>query len=502
MSLIITLGARVSSGADQTSRSLPRSAPEAQGVSSAALLDFINDADAKLDGMHGFMLVRHGHVIAEGWWAPYSASSRHSLFSLSKSFTSTAVGLAINEGKLSLDDEVMKFFPDDVPEKPSDNLKAMRVRDLLMMSSGHHTADIENFPYEQEKVNLPKLFLALPVPHKPGTHFMYNTPGSYMLSAIVQKATGQKVLDYLRPRLFEPLGIDDPQWAESKAGVSLGGYGLAVRTEDIAKFGLLYLNRGKWNGQTLVPESWVEQATMRQTSNGSIPTSDWDQGYGFQFWRCRHNCYRGDGAFGQYCIVIPEHDAVIAINAGTRDMGAVMNLIWEKLFPAFGRDALPVDEGNAAKLKSKLASLGTPMPRGDATSSRGGNIGGRSFVLPKNDQHIEAVALEPGQQADTLILRINDREHRVRIGHGRWERGKASFAREVELRLVDAGEEPIAAAGAWTSENTYAAKLCFSESPLTLTMNLKFGSDFVVLDVEHSVSFGPTTKPTIVGQAK
>ena len=192
--------------ASERAFTFPRSAAEAQGVSSAALLDFIEAAEARLDALHSFMLVRHGHVVAEGWWAPYAASEPHQMFSLSKSFTSTAVGLAVAEGKLSVDDPVLKFFPELAPAEPSANLRAMRVRDLLTMTAGHHEEDIRAFPYNSEE-NVVAKFLALPVAHKPGTFFVYNTPASYMLSAIVQKVTGQTVLDYLRPRLFTPLGI-------------------------------------------------------------------------------------------------------------------------------------------------------------------------------------------------------------------------------------------------------------------------------------------------------
>jgi CubicO group peptidase (beta-lactamase class C family) len=250
------------------------------------------------------------------------------LYSLSKSFTSTAVGLAVAEGKLSVDDEVLKFFPDDAPADPSANLKSMRVSDLLRMNTGHQAEP----PRKPDEV-WTKVFLAHPVPFKPGTHFLYNTSATYMQSAIVQKVTGQTVLDYLTPRLFEPLGIDGPTWEKSPQGISTGGYGLSVRTEDIAKFGQLYLQKGKWQGKQLVPEAWIDAATARQTSNGSNPNSDWDQGYGYQFWRCRHGAYRGDGAFGQYCVVLPEQDAVIAITSGLRDMQAVLNLVWDKLLP-------------------------------------------------------------------------------------------------------------------------------------------------------------------------
>ncbi|MGK0190711.1 MAG: CubicO group peptidase (beta-lactamase class C family), partial [Verrucomicrobiales bacterium] len=271
---------------------LPRSSPEEQGISSVAIRSFIEAADEQIDTLHSFMLVRHGHVIAEAWWKPETADKRHIMWSLSKSFNATAVGIAVAEGKLNLDDPVLKFFPDKEPENPSDNLKAMRVRDLLTMSGGH---DVE------PKFNLDlgpsvKDFLAHPVMHKPGTYFRYNTPGSYTLSAIVTKATGETVLDYLKPRLFDPLGIENPEWGATTEGYNLGGYGLFIRTEDIAKFGQLYLQKGKWNGQQLLPESWIEAATQKQVDNDKAPsgrTADWKQGYGFQFWRCQHNAYRG-----------------------------------------------------------------------------------------------------------------------------------------------------------------------------------------------------------------
>ena len=334
---------------------LPRSEPEAQGVSSAQIRDFVEAANEKIDTLHSLMVVRHGHVVAEGWWAPEGPAKPHVLHSLSKSFTSTAVGLAVAEGKLSIDDTVLSFFPDDVPETPSDNLKKMRIRDLLTMSTGHQTQ-----PTFNSETPWVKTFLEHPVPHKPGTHFQYNSPATYMCSAIVQKVTGQSVLEYLTPRLLGPLAIETPEWLESPQGVSVGGWGLLLRTEDIAKFGQLYLQRGKWQGKQLVPAEWIEQATSKQVSNGSDPSRDWDQGYGFQFWRCRHGAYRGDGAFGQFCIVLPEQDAVITITADTKDMQAELNVVWEHLLPAFQDGALPANPEELSKLKQALSGLKVP----------------------------------------------------------------------------------------------------------------------------------------------
>jgi CubicO group peptidase (beta-lactamase class C family) len=275
---------------------------------------------------------------------------------LSKSFTSTAVGLAIEDGKLSLDDRVLKFFPADAPPDLSDNLKALTVRDLLTMSGGQDTE--AKTGRDGPSV---KQFLAHPFVHKPGTHFQYNSLGTYTLSAIITKVTGQTTLDYLKPRLFETLGIDNPQWPSSPEGYTVGGTGLKLCTEDIAKFGQLYLQKGQWNGKRLVPEQWVELATSRQVPNEAESHAkigvDWRQGYGFQFWRCTHNAFRGDGAAGQLIVVIPDKDAVVAITADTGNMQGELNAIWEKLLPAFGDRALNEDADGQEKLHLLIGGL-------------------------------------------------------------------------------------------------------------------------------------------------
>jgi CubicO group peptidase (beta-lactamase class C family) len=480
---LAALGTATASGAG-----LPRSAPEEQGVSPAAVLAFVEAAD-KIDSMNSFMLVRHGHVVAEGWWAPYDAASPHSLYSLSKSFTSTAVGLAVAEGKLSLDDEVLKFFPEDAPAEPGRNLKAMRLRDLLRMSTGQQTE-----PPRTAAQPWTKSFLAHPVPFKPGTHFLYNTSGTYMLSAAVQKATGQTVLDYLRPRLFEPLGIENPTWEASPQGVSAGGYGLSVRTEDIAKFGQLYLQKGKWGDRQLVPAAWVEAATKLQTSNGSNPNSDWDQGYGYQFWRCRHNAYRGDGAFGQYCIVLPEHDAVVAITSGVRDMQAVLNLVWDKLLPALKPGPLSADEGAREKLRRRLQGL-TLRPQ-DGAAAPAKAVWGRKYEFPANGQKLEAVTLEGGGKGGTatLVVRFDGAEQRIVCGRGAWRKGRGAWGRLPA--------QPVAASGGWTADDTFTAKLCFYETPFIFTARLKFTGDEVRCEAESNVGFWPLKQAPLVGKAK
>jgi CubicO group peptidase (beta-lactamase class C family) len=490
--LVLVLAGIVS--AAQAASALPRSAPEAQGVSSAALLEFVNALDQQIDGMHSLMVARHGQVIAEGWWAPYDAEHNHVLYSLSKSFTSTAVGLAVAEGKLSIDDEVLKFFPDVAPTNASTNLKAMRVRDLLMMSTGH-----QDEPSTAPDVVSPKSFLAQAVPHLPGTHFKYNTAATFMQSAIVQKVTGQSVLDYLRPRLFEPLGIEHPVWDANFQGISLGGYGLRVRTDDIAKFGQLYLQKGRWNNKQLVPSEWVAMATAKQTSNGSNPKSDWNQGYGFQFWRCRNNAYRGDGAFGQFCVVLPEQDAVVAITSGVKDMQAVLNVIWDKLLPAMQSRKLKANPAASQELKQKLAHLEVRPAQGSATSPLAGKALNRKFVFPANLPKIESLALSSSDSGKTLALtaRLEGKEFTIPCGYHEWKKGRAPLLGGARFP-----DEPMAGTFAWLADDTCVIKLCAYETPFHRTMTLKFDGDQVTLNLEANVANGPTKLPQLIGRAE
>lgn len=481
---------------------LPRSTPEAEGISSAALLKFIAAADREIDSMNSVMLVRHGTVVAEGWWTPYAPEDRHMLYSLSKSFTSTAVGMAIAEGKLSLDDTVLSFFPDDAPAEPSEFLQAMRVRDLLTMSTGHHEADIQEFSFTATDEPLTKKFLAMPVAHKPGTHFVYNTPATYMCSAIVQKVTGEKVLDYLRPRLFEPLGIENPTWGESPQGVTLGGFGLSVRTEDIAKFGQLYLQKGRWQDRQLLPASWVEAATSRQVSNGSNPESDWEQGYGYQFWRCRHGFYRADGAFGQYVIVMPQYDAVLAITSGVRDMQAVMSLAWEHLLPAMGTDPLPADADSHEKLRAKLATLRIRPPAGSPTSPLAARITGKTYEFPANERNVDSITFEFGNGEALITTRGAAGERQFPCKYDAWPKVRIDWVRGPDARSRLDPEQGLAASGAWTSDDTYTAKLCLFETPFCLTTTYHFDGDKVSVDSQYNVAFGETALPTLVGKQR
>ena len=292
--------------------------------------------------LHSIMILKHGEVVYEKWLNGQSAETPHQMYSVSKTFTATAVGLAINEGKLNLSDPVVKFFPDKLPAEQSDNLKAMTVRDLLTMTCGH---DVEPNSQNRDSVDWVEFFLAWPVIHKPGEYYLYNSIGTYMLSAIVQKVTGEKLIDYLDTRLFQPLHIARPEWDESPQGINCGGWGLQLKTEDMAKMGQLFLQKGVWNGKQIVPAEWLKEMSSYQVPSAPSGTrfdelekaglnkdnNDWVQGYGDQMWICRHNAFRADGFAGQYIMVFPDRDAVLVLTTSSSLYQPYIDLIWEYL---------------------------------------------------------------------------------------------------------------------------------------------------------------------------
>jgi CubicO group peptidase (beta-lactamase class C family) len=466
---------------------LPRATPESQGVPSSAIRAFLDAIQAKGLELHSVMLLRHGHVVAEGWWEPYAADIPHVLYSLSKSLTATAAGLAMADGHFSLDDAVIDFFPDDLPDEVSDNLRAMTVRHLLTMTAGHGgegwslaaMSDLFSAPDD----NWARAYLARPVEFEPGSHFAYCSGSTYMVSAIIQKTTGQTLLEYLTPRLFEPLGIREATWWSCPRGVNMGGIGLNLTTESIAKFGQLYLQDGVWDGVRLLPVGWVAEATARQVPNGDPADDDWHQGYGYQFWRCRHACYRADGANGQFCIVMPEQDAVIAITGGLSDMGAVTNLVWEHLLPAMGPDALPDNPAAREGLNAVLSELALSVPQGEASSPIAVGVSGRTYKFPPNDAGLESLSWQFGDDAAILTSRNVEGEYLLRCGYGRWDADNIMMMRGRKLRVT--------ARGAWTSDDIFTAKFCVIETEMNVTLTCRFEDDGVVVDQSANVGWGP-----------
>ena len=440
--------------------SLPRSSPAEQHVDPAGVLAFLDALEARPDiEMHSIMLVRHGHVVAEGWWRPFSAERPHRLYSLSKSFTSTAAAFAAAEGLLDLDDTVVSHFPEFEADITDRNSRSMRIRHIAAMASGH-----EQETWSQAVAldsNEPvRGFLLIPPDRPPGTVFAYNQPCTYTLASIIQRKAGMPLTRYLRPRLFDPLGIGLVGWHTFPPGREQGFTGLHARTEDIAKLGQLYLQNGRWDGSQLISENWVAHATSRQIDNANRPDPDWRQGYGFQFWMSRHG-YRGDGAFGQFCVILPEQDAVVVTTASTRDMQAMLDAMWAHLLPALGQSA--PDIGSQEQLASRLRGLELAAYQADAEPADWEGWMREPFRVasadgdPETQPTLTSIGLQRGAAGLQVTLNEVDNALSFAVGTRGWTVSTPAdtFGKGI----------PVAAAGGWSDQKTLRLEVIFLETP-------------------------------------
>ncbi len=433
---------------------LPRSTPEAQGVSSEVMTDVLKSLN-EFEYLKGIIFLRHGHIIAESFWNPYDPEVPTALWSLSKSFTSCAVGLAQAEKRLSIKDKLIDFFPEYRSFVTDDKMFKVTLQDLLTMRSGHPQCA---FSYARADIanDWVRGFLSSPLKFEPGTHFAYNSLGTYMLSAVVRRVTGMNVREYLKPRLFNPLGIVPGKWECCPAGTNCGGFGLYLRTADIARFAQLILNKGEWQGKQLLPADYLAEALTPHADNSMNDLPDWKAGYGYQFWRSRHG-FRGDGACGQYGIILPEEDMAIAVTASMGAMGKVLDLLWEKLLPALKDEPLKEISKGALSNSFEIA------PAENKVSAPCKNC---SMELLPNSAGIEKISLVSGSDACTVSFKTARGVEEIRAGYGKFVR--------TSLQLQDTAVHPLSACAAWKDENTLEIRLFYIDSTFRDTWTFEF----------------------------
>ncbi|MBQ9409097.1 MAG: serine hydrolase [Clostridia bacterium] len=453
--------------------------PEAMNVDSAGIVRFLDEMKEKHLHMHAMMILRRGKVIFETSFAPWSKDKKHMLFSLSKSFTSTAVGFAVQDGLLKTADRLVDFFPELLTNKPCENMQKITVKNLLTMNTGHK-AEPARMGNEWEKD-----FVRSYIEFEPGTHFMYNTYGTFMLSAIVQKVTGKKLVEYLKEKLFIPLGMSEDIWSEeSPSGVATGGYGLNVRIADIAKLGQFYLQGGVWEGKQLLNAEWIRDAQTPWSDN-SISGGDGDcgQGYGYQFWMCKpEGVFRGDGAFGQYCIVCPKQEMVIAINSGVSDMGAVMRSIWNNILPGVDH----AGENGQAALTERARHTVTPAYWEDnaedasAPAPEKGWIG-RYRMNKDNPLQLELFELDEAN----AYLTLQGVRNAVPLCLDTWQHVKLepdgdndkNYMNETAVRAARVGDQLV-------------LHFCHTKTPFEDVLRISFSEHGLHMDGRRNVGFG------------
>jgi hypothetical protein len=487
----------------QDTYKLPRSTPEAEGVSSSGIIDFLNAVDAGKVELHSFMLIRHGKVIAEGWWNPYSSEYKHIMFSASKTFTATAVGIAVSENRLKITDKVTSFFPYSQPDSISNYMKELTVQNLLTMSVGQ---DPEPWVMGNNGDWI-EVFLNTPPVHKPGTVFKYNNTATFMLSAIVQQVTGQTVFDYLQTRIFRPLDIRGIDWDLSPQGINLGMIGLRLRTEDMAKFGQLLLMNGVWNGKQLIQKEWVKEATLFKIptilsdAHDSLKLSDWGQGYCYQMWRGKNNSVRLDGMGGQFVVLFPDKDALVVLTANAKNTQDELNLVHNYLIPAIKSEkSLPKNPESINNLlkREALLSLKPSVPV-VSKSEFISKISGKEFVLEKNSNNIQSAYFTFSGEEFSFALKRDDNITIVKCEPDKWKYSKVKSSSllntpHVVSKSIDANYKilqpliNVAACYSWTEMNTLELTARFVEESLgseTIICRFSEVSGNVIVSIEQ-----------------
>jgi len=460
-----------------------------QGSSAAAINSFFTRLEQQDLEVNHFIVLKDGRMAAEWYRAPYRKDCPQLLYSLSKSFTSIAAGIAWDQGYLELHDPVISFFPDELPDRVSPNLSKMTVHHLLSMSTGH----LDNiYPAIAREENWVRAFLAQEVELEPGERYCYTTHATYMLAAIIEKVTGQSLVDFLMPRLFEPLGISRPTWETCPMGIAAGGMGLSLTTADVAKFGQMLLKRGMYEGKRIVSERYIELATSEQSDNRpGVDRIDWAQGYGYQFHLCRRGCYRGDGSFGQMCFVAPHANIVIAVNASFKSMArlqVLLDMIYEELLD--GKEIQQSEDAEAdPRLPQTIASVSSKEPEIRPIPAGVPDLHLRTYGLSDNDNP---------QGLNRIGFRLRDSKLSLLLGYGREEDSEQllefDFTQPVQTRHrfhkdLSMPLQEVVTYAAWLDKRTLRLILYYIETPYVVTYTMTFQGESINVHFQINVSF-------------
>ncbi len=482
---------------------LPRSTPEEQGVPSTVIADFFQQVEQKGYKVHSLMMIRHGKVIAEHWWAPYAPQYQHAMYSATKTFTGMAVGFAVQEGLLRIDDKVISFFPDLLPDTISPQLANLTVKHLLTMSVGHASTSYAGSGRSQVKS-----FLAARFSAEPGTRFAYNITASHMLSHILTKLTGMTLHEYLKPRLLDPLGIKDVVWEMDNDGVNMGNGGTHMKTSDMAKMGLFLIQKGKWNGKQLLPVAWMEAATTphiqqhpeRTAAENEQVADDASQGYGYQVWMGRKHSYRAIGGQNQLIMVIPDYDFILVCQSSISDEAGFNSLIYNML-PSMS--AKPLKKDPSFDLAAVLAKYQIKRPfEGKSVTKL--TIRTRRFELAENTLGIKNVYFRFDGTGNCYLTFITaGAVHNIPFGLDAWLIGSTdrTLAMSRSAYPNQMGVTPVQTAGTctWTADNKLSAHYLSMFNPgSTETFSLTFDGNQLRMEILAPTGrrLGPPGAPT------
>ena len=475
----------------KTGSTLARVSPGEAGISSNAVVALLREALTRHLDLHDLLIYRSGVVGVELYKCPYRAEQPRIMHSVAKSFTSAAIGLALEEGALHLDDKVISFFPSELPAVVDDRLAAMTVEDLLTMRTGQ-AAETSGARWRGLKTSWTAEFFKIPLAHLPGTQYVYTSAASYMLSAILTKATGKMLHDYLRSRLFEPLGIEGERWDLAPEGINPGGNGLTCKPEDLLKFGVLYLHRGLWEGKHILPADWIESATRRRAADG----------YGYHWVTGTHGEFFAMGLFGQLIGVFPAFDAVIVINAAIQHPEScskiLVPLLQQHLSALFLGTGTAEADGDRT-LSAAIAEFAAPELLTSSATPRPDLMGRRQYMLNPNLLRFHELTVQISEDACTLQLRSERGVYAIRSGIGQWIEGETKLPGARLHHGYDLEGTPVMAGARWTGDDTLEMDWVFIASVFRDHVVIHFDGDRVTLLRSVNVNSGARDWPLLEG---
>lgn len=480
-----------------------RVTPESVGIASREIEWLLDQLESGFTEPHGLMIMRHGKICAEGWWSPYAPGIRHGEQSHSKTYAATAVGIAYTEGLLRLDERIVDIFPEDAPEQISDNLAKLTVHHVLCMGCGMDEMPMPSKEWIRD-------FLAEPVVHEPGTTYMYNSVGSSILGAIVRKKSGLGLHEYLKPRLYDKIGIfaDNHRWMSMPDGMEIGGGGLFATTEDNLRLMKLYADGGVWEGERILAKDYVRLATTLQNESATEerknpPAKDNFVGYGYQIWMCRpEGVYRADGAMGQFTIVVPDKDMIIAITenaAGAHWAQTTLDVMWKFLERMEKHPASEENLEESGRLAGRMSRLALPHPAFCPYSPIQNEIQGKNYQITEGEFYLtESVGLRAMSGApmperiqgfsfdfheDSCILHYRTAEKTGKItialdGFRRWNRVDGEAVTQALL------------SGAWIGSNQFEITIRWIETCNEQKWIFQFDGENVRMKTTQTVMFG------------
>jgi CubicO group peptidase (beta-lactamase class C family) len=454
------------------------STPEAQGMDSAKLAEMFEEIDQKDLNIHHVMIIRNGYIVAQCDFYPYPHDQLHLLNSVTKSVTSAAIGIAVNEGVItSMENPVLSYFPDQNFENPSDFKSRMTIKNLLTMTAGFDWSEDGNYgaPYDswtQMKLsdNAVNYILNKPVTTEPGKTFYYNTGASYLLSALITQKTGKSASEYVLEKIFRPIGIDDYYWSIDNQGISSGGGSLLLRTEDLAKFGYLYLNNGKWGDQQLIPEAYIKESTALsiETPNGLAGRD----GYGYHWWMNSSGGYSGRGFRGQFLFVVPEENIVAVFFNGleNKDFFVPEAFLSKYILGSIQSDGAIADDPEGYIRLQELIASNEKAPEAAALQPLpeiAKEISGSVFSV-ENGQTV-CMDFSEGQAEAMLHWFVDGVQYDVPVGLD--QVGRISDCRDfIAPDLIT----PVAFTGAWEGEDTFEIYMQPLHGDASYTLILKY----------------------------